>query len=166
MPPPIHVLLADGHPVCLAALAEITARLPGVVVAGTVANGPELLTRLAQTPAGVVLLDADLPPAGGLESTRRLKGAHPCTYVLLLALDNPLALVKKMLAAGASGYVSKTAGREELERAIRTAAAGRPYFGEHVAAELARQYTLESSSPTPGTCPDSAPCPTALIAKG
>ncbi len=143
MPPPIHVLLADGHPVLLAALAEMTARLPGVVVAGTVASAPELLARLAQTPACVVLLDVDLPPAGGLETTRWLKASHPGTPVLLLTLDNPLALVKKMLAAGAAGYVPKTVGRESLEGAIRTAAAGRPYFGEHVAAELARQYVRE-----------------------
>ncbi len=143
MPPTIHVLLADGHPVPLAALAEMTARLPGVVVAGTVATGTELLARLAQTPAGVVLLDADLPPAGGLQTTRWLKAAYPAISVLLLTLDNPLALVKKMLAAGAAGYVPKTVGRDALERAIRTAAAGLPYFGEHVAAELARQYVRE-----------------------
>jgi DNA-binding NarL/FixJ family response regulator len=143
MPPPIHVLLADGHPVFLAALAEMTVRLPGVVVAGTVATAAELLARLAQTPAGVVLLDVDLPPAGGLETTRWLKASYPGTPVLLLTLDKPLALVKKMLAAGASGYVPKTAGIEALEGAIRTAAAGLPYFGEHVAAELARQYIRE-----------------------
>jgi DNA-binding NarL/FixJ family response regulator len=143
MPPPIHVLLADGHPVCLAALAEMTARLPGVVVAGTAATGAELPARLADAPCHVALLDVDLPPAGGLETTRWLKATYPGTYVLLLALDHPLALVKKMLAAGASGYVSKTAGREAFERAIRTAAAGLPYFGAHVAAELARQYVRE-----------------------
>jgi DNA-binding NarL/FixJ family response regulator len=140
MPPPVHVLLADGHPVCLAALAEMIARLPGVVVAGTAVTGAELLARLAYAPCQVALLDVDLPPAGGLEITRWLKTTYPGTHVLLLVLDHPLALVKKMLAAGASGYVSKTAGREAFERAIRTAAAGLPYFGEHVAAELARQY--------------------------
>jgi DNA-binding NarL/FixJ family response regulator len=65
--------------------------------------------------------------------------------VLLLALDHPLALVKKLLAAGALGYVPKTASREALERAIRCAAAGLPYFGEHIAAELARQYIREKA---------------------
>jgi two-component system response regulator DesR len=143
MPPPIHVLLADGHPVFLAALAEMTARLPGVVVAGTAATGTDLLVRLAGTPCDVALLDVDLPPAGGLQTVRWIKATHPGTHVLLLALDHPLALVKKMLAAGASGYVPKTAGREALQCAIRTAAAGLPYFGEHVAAELARQYMGE-----------------------
>jgi two-component system response regulator NreC len=143
MPPPIHVLLADGHPVYLAALAEMAARLPGVVVAGTVATGAELLVRLAHTPCNVVLIDVDLPPGCGLETTRRLKVSHPGTHVLLLTLDHPLALVKKMLVAGGSGCVPKTAGREAFERAIRTAAAGLPYFGEYVAAELARQYVRE-----------------------
>lgn len=143
MAQPIHVLLADGHPVCLSALAEITARLPGVVVMGTAASGAELLARRAHVPCHVALLDVDLPPAGGLETTRWLKANYPGTHVLLLALDHPMALVKKMLAAGASGYVPKMAGREAFERAIRTAAAGLPYFGEHVAAELARQYLGE-----------------------
>jgi DNA-binding NarL/FixJ family response regulator len=140
MPQPIHVLLADGHPVWLAALAEMTAHLPGVVVVGTADTGVELLARLAYAPCHVALLDVDLPPAGGLETARWLKATYPDTHVLLLALDHPLALVKKMLAAGASGYVPKMAGREAFERAIRTAAAGLPYFGEYVAAELARQY--------------------------
>ena len=159
MPSPIHLLLADGHPVFLAALVEMITGLPGVVVVGTATTGPEVLAQLALTPCQVALLDAKLPPVGGLETTRMLKGIHSGTHVLLLTLDHPLALVKKMLAAGASGYVPKTSDRETVERAVRSAAAGIPYFIEHVAAELVRQYNLEGRSPTPDTTPDSSAGP-------
>ncbi|MBD0254650.1 MAG: response regulator transcription factor [Cytophagales bacterium] len=143
---PIRVAIADDHQLFIDGLQEVIARMEGVEVVHTAGNGAELLEGLATHPCDLAVVDIHMPVADGLQTTRLLRGRYPHTKVLILTMNNEISLIKHVLEAGALGYVLKTSGKEDLERAIRRVAAGLTFFSEAVAAELARQYMPEGAS--------------------
>ena len=143
---PIRVAIADDHQIFIDGLQEVIARMQGVEVVYTASNGAELLEGLAAQPCDLAVLDIHMPVADGLQTTRLLKGKYPQTKVLILTMNNEISLIKNVLEAGALGYVLKTSGKDDLERAIRRVAAGLTFFSEAVATELARQYMPEGAS--------------------
>jgi DNA-binding NarL/FixJ family response regulator len=143
---PIRVAIADDHRLFLDGLQEVIARMEGVEVVHTSANGDELLRRLGEKACDLAILDLHMPVTDGLQAARLLRKNHPQVKVLILTMNNDAVLIKHVLEAGALGYVLKTAGKEDLERAIRRVAAGLTFFSEAVSAELARQYMPRGAS--------------------
>ncbi len=140
----IKVIIADDHRIFVDGLSEIIARISGVDIVATASNGEEVLQKIAKTTCDLAILDIHMPVRDGLETAKTLKKQFPRIKVLILTMNNELSLIKSMLEAGALGYILKTTGKEELERAIRRVAAGLTYFSEAVASELARQYLPKS----------------------
>jgi DNA-binding NarL/FixJ family response regulator len=155
---PIRVAIADDHRLFLDGLQEVIVRMEGVEVVHTAANGDELLRHLEEKTCDLAILDLHMPVTDGLQAAQQLRKKHPQVKVLILTMNNVAAQVKHVLEAGALGYVLKTAGKEELERAIRRVAAGLTFFSEAVSAELARQYMPKGAStvlqPREGTSKD------------
>ena len=143
MTAPIKIIIADDHQIFVDGLSELIAKISGVELVATANNGQEILTKLAEIPCDVVILDIHMPVMDGLETTKLIKKRFPRTKVLILTMNNEFSLIKSLLQAGALGYILKTTGREELERALRRVEAGLTYFSEAVATELARQYMPE-----------------------
>jgi DNA-binding NarL/FixJ family response regulator len=144
MPPPIRLLLADDHQMFLDGLSELISCFCGVELVGTAVNGEEVLQQLGKHPCDLVVMDIHMPVLDGLATSRLIRKQHPHTRVLILTMNSEFSLVKQLLDAGALGYILKTTGREELERAIRRVSAGLTYFSESVARELARQHAYGS----------------------
>lgn len=99
-------------------------------------DGPGEL-RLAQEFAPqVVLMDVGLSTMSGIEATRRLLAENPDIKVLALSMYSDRQVVMQTLQAGASGYIVKTAGNEELLHAIQAVAQGKSYLSPEVAASV------------------------------
>lgn len=143
MTAPIKIIIADDHQIFIDGLTELMAKIYGVELIATANNGQEVIHKLAETPCDVAILDVHMPIMDGLETTKMIKKRFPRTKVLILTMNNEFSLIKNLLQAGALGYILKTTGREELERALRRVEAGLTYFSEAVATELARQYMPE-----------------------
>ncbi|MCR5887880.1 response regulator transcription factor [Hymenobacter sp. J193] len=124
----IRVLLTDDHAIIREGIRALLVKEPGVEVVGEANNGRELLDLLATTPTDVVLMDINMPEMDGLTATRLVREQYPETRVLALSmLDHP-EYVHNMMAAGATGYVLKNAGKDEITFAIRSVAAGRQFL--------------------------------------
>lgn len=134
MPMPMsHV---DDH----AVVREGVRRLLSVSIEATLIEaqtGREALTVFRAEKPEVVILDLNLPGSGGLDLLRRLLIEDPKTKVLIFSMHTTPLYVARALQAGAKGYISKSAGAEELVEAIRTVMAGGKYVERELAADLA-----------------------------
>jgi DNA-binding NarL/FixJ family response regulator len=123
----IRVLLAEDHAPLRAALRELLTLQPDLEVVAEAADGPEAVRLAAAVAPDVVVMDVRLPRQDGAEATRAIKAGRPATAVLALSAHSSRRVVDAMLAAGACGYVPKSAAVAELAVAVRAAAAGETY---------------------------------------
>jgi DNA-binding NarL/FixJ family response regulator len=124
----LRILLAEDHLVVREGLRALLEAQPGLAVVGEAADG---LTAVAQAIAlapDVAVVDLSLPELGGAEVTERIRRECPGTRVVALTAHEDPAYVRRLLAAGASGYVPKRAAADELVRAVRAVAAGETYL--------------------------------------
>lgn len=134
-PPPStvrRVVLADDHPMFRYGLGAALDGVPGVDVVGSAADGDELLRMVAELDPDVVLTDLAMPGVDGIAAVRELAagGARPACIVLTMNDGDDQLL--DALDAGARGYLLKSADRDEIARAVETAAAGGTVFGTDV----------------------------------
>lgn len=135
---PIRIVLIDDHEMVRKGLRSFLGREKDLAIAGeagTVAEGVTLVQRLRPQ---VVLLDARLPDASGMEACRRLLAAMPKLRIMFLTGYAEEATVMAALESGAHGYVLKDVRSEHLIHAIRAVAAGRGYLDPRIAQEAIR----------------------------
>ena len=127
------VLVVDDHPLFRDGLVALLATIPDVDVIAAVGTGAEAIDVVARRHPDVVLMDLNLPRTPGLEATRRIVASAPDCSVLVLTMQGDEASVVAALRVGASGYVLKDAGQDQVLAAIRTVAAGGSVVGPGVA---------------------------------
>jgi len=128
----ISVLLVDDQVIMLDGLEALFAQEPTLRVVGRAQNGREAVALAAALRPDVVIMDISMPEMDGIEATRGVLKASITSRVLVLSMYNNKEFVRELLAAGASGYLLKNAGRAELLVAIRDVAAGLTYVAEAV----------------------------------
>ena len=134
----IRVFLCDDVPelrTLLRFALEEDADVRVVGEAGDAATGIERVTELQPD---VLLLDLSMPGAGGVEAVRRARELDPRVAVLVLSMHSAPEYVRPALRAGASGYLVKGAGLDDLVRALRTVAAGGRFLGPEAERVVAR----------------------------
>lgn len=124
-----QALIRDG-------LVMICERLPGVEVVGTAADGEAAIRLVEEHAPDVVLMDLRMPQLDGIEATRRIGREHPETRVVVLTTFSDDDSVTAALAAGALGYLTKDAGRDDIYRALDAAARGQALLDPVVHARL------------------------------
>jgi DNA-binding NarL/FixJ family response regulator len=121
------------------------------------ASSPKPATNQAQraleTQPAIVLMDINMPRMDGLEATRQLKQSCPNTQVLALTVHDDKQYFMQMLAAGASGYLTKLAAPDELVAAIRSVADGNIYLQPALARWLIEDYQRLSDASTMADLP-------------
>ena len=147
--PDVRVLLADDHPVVRGGLAALLGSLPGVVVVGEAGTGTAAVRETALTRPDVVIMDLRMPELDGVEATRQIVRAHPGVAVLVLTMFDEDAMVAQAVRAGARGYLVKGAEQDEIERAIRTVAAGGVVVAGEVAGALLGRLARPEEAPFP-----------------
>jgi DNA-binding NarL/FixJ family response regulator len=135
----IGVMVVDDHPIWRDAVARDLGEA-GFDVVATAGTGAEAVRRAAAARPQVVLLDLQLPDLTGIEVTRRLTAADPAVRVLVLSASGEQRDVLDAVKAGATGYLVKSASREELVEAVRRTAAGDPVFTPGLAALVLGEY--------------------------
>jgi two-component system invasion response regulator UvrY len=141
----MKILIVDDHSV----VREGVRRLLGVFVEAAVleaGTGKEALALFRTERPDIVVLDLNLPGAGGLDLLKRMLAEEPRARVLIFSMHTTPVYIARALQAGAKGYVSKGASADELVEAIRKVLAGERYVERDLAAELAL-HTLGPAEP-------------------
>lgn len=121
------MVLADDHPLLRDGLRTVLDAQPDLRVVGEAGDGPGAVAEARRTNAGVVLLDLSMP-GGGVAAITQLATACPAARALVVTMHADPAYLRAAAAAGAAGYVLKTAAVPELLAAVRTVAAGGQAF--------------------------------------
>ncbi|HYF73444.1 MAG TPA: response regulator transcription factor [Nocardioides sp.] len=123
----IRVMVVDDHPLWREAVERDLAQA-GLDVVATAADGREALARFPAARPDVVLLDLQIPAPDGVAVTAAIAEQLPDARVLILSASGEQADVLAAVKAGATGYLVKSASREELLDAVRRVAEGDPVF--------------------------------------
>lgn len=122
---------------------------PRFKVSGFALDGKSAMDKIRESQPQVVLMDITLPGQSGIEITKLIKEELPGVRVLAVSMHNNTMLIKQMLLNGASGYVSKTSGFEEMNQAILTVASGQRYISDDIKELITSQMiSPDSQSPT------------------
>ncbi len=130
MQTPIRVLLVDDHRFVLDSLSLLLPTLAGIKVVGACTDPREVLPILAIQPVDIVLTDLAMPYLNGFELASQIRLQFPHVRVLLLTVADDGNTIREALRQGIAGYISKKAGKDDIERAIHTIMAGQSYLAE------------------------------------
>lgn len=115
-------------------------RVPDMEVIGEAADGREAVKLAQELQPNVVILDIGMPLLNGLEAASQIKRDGDRIAIIVLSMYTDESYVIKALDAGAKGYLLKDNADESIERAIRSVAAGRPFFSPSIAQALLEDY--------------------------
>ncbi|MDH6115889.1 response regulator transcription factor [Kitasatospora sp. GAS204B] len=142
----LRVMVVDDHPMWREAVARDLADA-GFEVVATAGDGAQAVRRAAASRPQVLLLDLHLPLLPGAEVCRQVLAADPGLRVLVLSASGEHADVLAAVKAGASGYLVKSAGREELLDAVRRTAAGDAVFTPGLAGLVLGEFRRLAAEP-------------------
>lgn len=143
----IRVLIADDHAILRRGVKEILVRELEGAVCGEAMDVTGTLARLQEGEWDLVILDITMPGRSGLEVLQDLKAARPKLPVLVLSMHPEDEFAKRMLKAGASGYLNKQSAPEELIKAVRKVLAGGRYVSAALAEKLASDLSEDTGQP-------------------
>ena len=147
----IKVVVVDDHDLVRTGILRLLDDANGIKVIGDARNGEDAIKLCRELSPDIALMDVRMPGIGGLEATRKITHFCPDTRVIALTVcvDDPFP--SKLLEAGASGFLTKDAGIQEMIQAIRAVASGQRYLSAEVAQSLAlKTFSPESSNPFEG----------------
>jgi DNA-binding NarL/FixJ family response regulator len=136
----LRLLVADDHPLFRRGLRDALEATPGFEVLAEATNGAEAVQLATELSPDVVLMDLQMPEINGVEATRQILKARPDTHILVLTMFDSDSSVFAAVRAGAKGYLLKGSDQQDVERAIRTVAAGEAVFGTAIAARLVSYF--------------------------
>ncbi len=144
----IRVLVADDHELVRCGIVRMLSDVEDIVVVGQACSGEEAQNFCRTESVDIILMDIRMPGIGGLETTRRLKARYPDLRVIALSGMDDVLHSRKILEAGAWGYLTKGGDYKELVKAIRDVHSGLRYICANVAQQMAVQ-SVQSSSVNP-----------------
>ncbi|UWF77410.1 MULTISPECIES: response regulator [Microbacterium] len=147
---PIRVLLVDDHAMLRAGFRTILDAQPDITVVGEAATGAEAVATAAQLRPDVITMDVQMPDMDGLEATRRIVAdpAVSSAIAVVTTFDRDEYLFQA-LEAGASGFLLKNAGPEELIAAVRALAAGDGMLAPEVTRRVLTRFASSSGRGAP-----------------
>jgi DNA-binding NarL/FixJ family response regulator len=163
--PEVKVLIADDQAAVREGLALLLETMTDVSVVGQAADGLEAVALAAELKPHVVLMDLNMPRCDGIEATVRILAADDAVRVVVLTTYEDDDSIVRALQAGALGYLTKSATRADIDRAVKAAAAGqaildpgvqRSLLAAATAATAATAAAGSHSAPRSETDPDSA----------
>ncbi|WP_295433589.1 response regulator transcription factor [uncultured Thiodictyon sp.] len=126
----IRVVLADDHIMVRDALVGMLSAEPDLAVVGVAADGYEALAQAQYLRPDVLLLDLNMPNLNGIETAARVRKAVLGCRVIALSALGDACFVKQMVAAGARGYLDKSASLSSLAQAVRQVHGGGTWLPE------------------------------------
>ena len=140
------IVLVDDHPVVRRGLRVLLEAEPEFRILGEAGEGLEAVQLVERLKPDVLVLDLMIPGLNGLEVTRQVSQRSPRTRVVILSMHANEAYVLEALRNGATGYVLKDAGADEVVKAIREVAAGRRYLSPPLSERAIETYVQKANT--------------------
>jgi two-component system response regulator NreC len=141
----IRILLADDHTVLRAGLRALLSAEPDMEVVGEAGDGQTTLDQIDRLHPDVVVLDLSMPVLSGLDIVERITTQYFDTKVLVLTMHAEIQYIVRVVEAGGSGYVLKSAADRDLVDAIRQVHRGKTYLYPDAAHLLFEHYRHQGS---------------------
>ncbi len=143
----INVMLVDDHAVVRMGFKMLLESDADIKVVAEAESGEQAIQRYVEFKPHVVVMDITMPGIGGLEAIERILAKDNAAKILVLSAHEDSVHPKRVLNAGAMGYLTKRSAAEELIKAIRTVAAGKKYLEASVAQQMAIQQLSGEQNP-------------------
>jgi len=138
----IAVMLVDDHAVVRMGFRLLIEAAPDMRVVAEAESGEDAVRSIEEARADVVILDISMPGIGGLEAVHRILARAPQARILVLSAHEDAMHARRVLKAGAAGYLTKRSAAEALIEAIRAVFQGRSFLEPQIARQLELQQAL------------------------
>ena len=143
----VNVLLVDDHAVVRMGFKMLLESASDIKVVAEAENGEQAIKLYAEHHPDVVVMDITMPGIGGLEAIERIMAKDSAARILVLSAHEDSVHPKRVLNAGAMGYLTKRSAAEELIKAIRTVAGRKMYLEANIAQQMAIQQLSGEKNP-------------------
>jgi DNA-binding NarL/FixJ family response regulator len=146
----LRILLADDHELVRRGIRGLLSVRSGWTVIGEAANGQEAVEKTNKLKPDVAILDVSMPDLDGLQATRQIREVSPNTKVVVLTLHESEQMVRRVLGAGALGYVLKSDLSVNLVKAVKNVSAGRLFLTPRVSEIVLKGFlknVIQADSP-------------------
>ena len=144
----INVLLVDDHSVVRMGFKMLIDSEKDMQVIAEAETGEDGVIKFQEIKPDVIVMDITMPGIGGLEAIERIIAKDKSAKILVLSAHEDSVHPKRVLSAGAIGYLTKRSAAEELINAIRTVGSGKKYIESSVAQQLAITQLSGENDPT------------------
>jgi DNA-binding NarL/FixJ family response regulator len=132
--PKIKILITDDHAVVRKGLKMLLENEPNFEIIGEAEDGLDALEKIEILLPNVVILDLTMPNMTGIEAAKHISQKFPQVKILVFSMHNDTEYILKSLENGASGYLLKDSGKDEIMNAIVAVASGKKYFPPEISA--------------------------------
>lgn len=133
----MRILIADDHAIVRKGIRQLLVEEYPLAKIEEVGDSESLIAKANSGTWDVVICDLDMPGRSGLDAMQQIRAMHPKLPVLIMSIYPGEQYARRLLKAGAAGYLSKDAATEDLAKAIREVLKGRKYISPAVAALIA-----------------------------
>jgi len=124
----IKIFLVDDHSMVIEGMKAILDRIENVEVTGTAGNAFDAMAALKTIKADIAFIDINLPDVSGIELCAKISREFPGMQIIALSTFKQRSYVSQMIGNGASGYLLKSADKQEIEAAIKAVMEDKMYF--------------------------------------
>jgi len=140
----VKVLVVDDHPMVLEGMKSMLQQISFVYMTGAASNAYEALEKIKTTFPDIVITDINMPEISGIELTLKIRKEYPTVRVIAMSTFKERSYISQMVQNGASGYLVKSASKEEIEEAILSVYKGKLYMSLDVNVSSAEKENLIS----------------------
>jgi two-component system response regulator NreC len=136
----IRILIADDHGIVRTGLKLLLERVPDMEVVGEASDGREAVRLAKELRPDIIVMDIGMPLLNGLDAAGQIIRENEGIGIIILSMYADESYIVRALDAGARGYLLKDNADDDIERAIRSVAIGRPFFTPSIAQALLEDY--------------------------
>ena len=137
----INIIIADDHKIFREGLIELLSKESHLNILGGAGTRDDLLALIRNHPTHIVIMDIDMGETNGIDLTSEIRKINSELKILALSMHGEKSYIVRMLEAGATGYILKNAGKEEMLNAIETVANGDTFLSSQVSSKLIEHIT-------------------------
>ena len=155
----LRILIADDHELVRRGIRGLLHAHNNWKIVGEVKNGREAVEKAGKLKPDVIILDVGMPNLDGLEAARQIREAVPKTEILVLTMHESNQMVRRVLEAGAHGYVLKSDLAGHLLKAVKTVSKGKVYLTPKVSEIVLKEFVNAGKEAKPRESSHARPTP-------